>query len=740
MNLSNLPKLSHPEVDIAQFDLMRVLDYLSDAEQQQVLNACSFGDKAHIKDKRKSGEPYITHPIAVAEILGSFRMDVDTIVAAILHDTVEDTPVTEEDLTAEFGKDVAQIVNGVTKLKSSNEKHVNKAATFYRIITATLEDPRVLIVKLADRLHNMTTIEAVPEKKQQATAKETLDFYVPFARILGLNDLADYIEILCYRSLKAPMYNKLSDKLMQHGLGRTFQQEAIHNYLNVVLGRLDVKGYVKDVDNRVTLFRQFFKNRGEITDLLWHYEFMLVMDKIEDCDQIANYFIKKYQIPAKYIEDSIRHPRAGGNQSLTITYKSDHDTIKVVILTKTMLKTTRLGILMGKAASPVSQSVIQASLRNLQNLIADNEHMAQGPSPAVEVVDKLIDYLHERKIICYTPKGDAYELSRGSTALDFAYTVSTHIGNIAIGAQINGVEAKLGTVLKTGQVVKIHTDKTAEPKAEWLGFVATNKARRALFEWLKGLSAEQREHQGKAAFERALKNQGLVLAELDDGQWQTLLNWRGLQNQSEFFKELTTGKLLPQIAVSRLLTQEQLAKNQAHAHADNQPQSLIADAANMEMTFSSCCHPVYGDPIVGHISKNGLVVHRHKCFSIDEIRRVNDYQVIPLRWRLSTSDDELTKRVYFDAALRIKQNLTDEQVSNVIFIVRDVQAGFEYIEHRNGYTLLFIVVQSRDQIATLIHRLRNLLSYPNIQRLYQWNDEVLLSQAQHPAHALSNAE
>ena len=209
-----LPKRSHPEVDAAQHDLMRLLGYLSAADREQVLRACAFGDAAHIHDKRKSGEPYITHPIAVAEILASFRMDVQTLVAAILHDTVEDTAVTEADIKAQFGADVAQIVNGVTKLKSSNEKHINKANTFYKIITATLEDPRVLIVKLADRLHNMSTIDAVPEKKQRSTAQETLDFYVPFARIMGLNDLADYIEILCYRSLNAAMYYKLSDKLL----------------------------------------------------------------------------------------------------------------------------------------------------------------------------------------------------------------------------------------------------------------------------------------------------------------------------------------------------------------------------------------------------------------------------------------------------------------------------------------------------------------------------------------------
>lgn len=722
MNMAMLPKLSHPDVDVAQFDLIRVLGYLSDDEQQKVLRACDFGDKAHIKDKRKSGEPYITHPMAVAEILASFRMDVDTIVAAILHDTVEDTEVTEADITLNFGENVAQIVNGVTKLKSSNEKHINKAATFYRIITATLEDPRVLIVKLADRLHNMTTIEAVPEHKQQATAKETLDFYVPFARILGLNDLADYIEILCYRSLNASMYHKLEDKLLQHGLGRTFQQEVIHNYLNVILSRLDVKGYVKDVDNRVTLYRQFFKNRGEVKDLLWQYEFKLVMDKIEDCDIIAQYLIQKYQIPKQDIEDNIRTPKAGGYQSLTLHYRSEHDAIKVIILTKTMLKTTRLGILMGEEASPMSRTVIQASLRNLQNLITDNEATTQN-SDAVAVVNKLVDYLHERKIICYTPKGDAYELPRGSTALDLAFAISSGLGKIATGAMINGMPAKLGTVLKTGQVVTIEIDPNTDPKAEWLGFVATNRARRILFDWLKGLSPEQRQQQGEAAFSRALINQGLKLDTLSDEQWQQLLSWRGLTQKSELYDELTSGKLLPQIAVSRLLTPAQLAKNQAEAHAEHQPQSLIADAANMEMTFSSCCHPIYGDPIVGHLSKNGLVVHRHKCYSIDDIRKINDYQVIPLHWRQSTSQDDITKRVYFDAALKINQSLTDEQVSEIILLVKELQAGFEFIDQRTNYSLLYIVVQSRDQLANLIQRLRSQLGYPSIERLYQWNDD-----------------
>lgn len=720
-NFHSLPRLSHPLVDDAQFDLMRAVGYLSADDQQKVLAACAFGDKAHIKDFRKSGEPYITHPIAVAEILAGFRLDVDTIIAAILHDTVEDTEVTESQVASLFGKKVAQIVDGVTKLKSTKDKHLNKASTFYKIFTATLEEPRVLIVKLADRLHNMSTMDAVKPEKRQSTALETLDFYVPFARLMGLNNIADYLEILCYRNFDPKMYDKVSDKLLQHGLGRAFQKEAIHNYLNLVLSRLSVTGYVKDVDNRVTIYRQFFKNRGDLSSLLRYYSFMLVMDTIEDCDSLAQYLINKYQIAPDHIEDNIRKPLAGGNQSLTLTYERDHDTIQVIILTKRMLDATRLGVLLSESASEVSRSVIQASLRNLQSLLTESEAATHEANDAVETVDKLMDYLHERKIVCYTPTGDAHELPRGATALDFAYSVSTDLGNKATGANINNQPAKLGSVLKSGQFVEIESDPNGEPKAEWLGFVATNKARRALRQWLKGLTPEQRQQHGEAAFGRALKNQGRSIDELNEKGWQSLFSWRGVTSKNELYDQITTGVLLPQIMVSRLFSPEELAHNQAIAHADHQPQSLIADAAGVEVDFSSCCHPIYGDPIVGHLSKNGLVVHRHKCFAIEDIRRDNPYQVIPLHWRQSVENDNLTSRIHFEAMLKINQKLTDEQISQVIYEMRDIQAGVETVDNRQTYTVLRLIVQSRDHIATVIQKLRMILGYPNIQRLYQWD-------------------
>ncbi len=712
---------SHPLVDDSVASLMRAISYLSNADQQKVMQACHFGDKAHIKDKRKSGEPYITHPIAVAEILAGFRLDVDVIISAILHDTVEDTDVTDSQITDQFGKNVAKIVDGVTKLKSdkNKDKKTTKAGTFHKIFTATLEDPRVLIVKLADRLHNMSTMDAVRPEKQRSTAEETLDFYVPFARLMGLNNIADYIEILCYRNLNPQMYNTLSDKMLQHGLGRNFQIENIHAYLNVVLNKLNILGQIKEIDNKVVLYRQFFNNRGDMSSLLRQYAFMMVLNSVEDCDKIANYLIKKYQIPSENIADNIRKPLAGGNQSLTLTYQRDFDSIEVVILTERMLQASRLGVLMSDSASAVSRSVVQASLRNLQGLLVDKDNLADD---ALDTVNKLMDYLHERKIVCYTPNGDAHELPRGATALDFAYAVSTGLGNTATGANINNEKAKLGSVLKSGQYVEIEADPTAEPKAEWLGFVATNKARRALRQWLKGLTPEQRQQHGHDAFARALKNQGRNIDELDNDEWQQLLDWRGVKEKSELYQQITTGVLLPQIMVSRLFSQQQLAETQAIAHNAQQPQSLIADAVGVEIDFSSCCHPIYGDRIVGHLSKNGLVVHRHKCFSIDEIRRENPYQVIPLHWRQFEKDTN-EHRFFFDAVLKISVPLSDEQTSQVIFEVREANAGVETIKNFHAHSLLFLVIENREQLSDIIHRLRNALGYPNIQRLYQWSEE-----------------
>lgn len=583
--------LSHPMVDEAKNSLMHAIGYLTANERADVLRACHFGDMAHIKDKRKSGEPYITHPISVAEILAGFRLDRDTIIAAILHDTVEDTEVTDELVAQEFGETVARLVDGVTKLKSSSmSKQQSKAATFHKILAATIIDPRVLIIKLSDRLHNMSTMDAVREEKQRSTAKETLDFYMPFARIMGLNDIADYIELLCYRNLNPVMYTKFTDKLLQHGLGRNFQKIEISTYLQNLLGRLELHGHVQVLDNRASMYRQFFNNRGDVSRLIRQYDFEVVLDNIESCDKLAYYLVQKYEISDRNIKDHIRKPLAGGNQSLTLIYEKDYNYIKVTLLTTRMKEASRLGVI-SRDKGDISQSVIQASLRNMQELLSSKESLAEGEM-SVAVIDELMTYLHERKIVCYSPQGRAYELPRGSTALDFAYAVGPAVGNIATGADINGEHGKLGLVLADGDSVSIDTDKNATPKADWLGFVATNKARNEILKFLKHLPDTDKVHYGKEALMRALSNYDKTVDDLTDSEWADILAWRGVASRDEIFMQIATGTLLPQLVVSRLFSEE---VDIADGNEITQSRHLLAGVKGVEVTFAKCCNPIYGD-------------------------------------------------------------------------------------------------------------------------------------------------
>ncbi|MDO4427636.1 MAG: HD domain-containing protein [Moraxella sp.] len=713
------PSPNHPMVDESRDNLLRVVNHLSEADRHEVLRACFFGDIAHIKDVRKSGEPYITHPIAVAEILAGFRLDKDTLCAAILHDTVEDTDASLEEVELCFGATVAKLVDGVTKLKSqAMTKKESQAATFHKILTATLADPRVLIIKLADRLHNMSTLDAVSEEKQKRTAQETLSFYVPFARVLGLNDIADYIELLCYRNLNPAMYTKFTDKLLQHGLGRQYQKTFIQAYLQKTLSELGLSGVVQVLDNRAAMYRQFFKNRGDINRLIHHYELEIVTEDIDACDKLAAHLVKTHGISREGIFDNIRKPLPGGNQSLTLIYHADYNHIKVTLLTRRMQKSARLGVIGND--NEISHSVIQASLRNMQDLASEGED-----ADSVSIIDELINYLHERKMVCYSPQGRAYELPRGATALDFAYAVGPAVGNIATGANINGQHGKLGQVLAEGDTVEIETDPKATVQANWLGFIATNKARKEILKFLRNLPEDTKIAHGKNALEWSLKTYGKSTNELTQTDWADILAWRGVDNQEALFLQIAEGTLLPQLVVSRLFSD---VVDSSEETAITKTKHLLAGVKGVEVDFSSCCNPIYGDPIVGHLSRNGLTVHRHKCHSLINIRKENPYQIIQLSWKNTPEmlDNKDITSVRFSAFLRIFAELGEERISQVIYEMKALNIGIEATNIKHdakegraaGTTTLQIVVRSRSHLQEGIDKLRHLLGYPNIMRLY----------------------
>lgn len=716
LNLGKLPESSDYLVDEARGHLLRAVNYLSLDERADVMRACIFGDIVHIKDKRKSGEPYITHPIAVAEILAGFRLDRDTLCAAVLHDTVEDTTVTLPMITKFFNANVANLVDGVTKLKSSAmSKQESQAATFHKILSATVANPRVLVIKLADRLHNMSTMDAVRPDKQKSTAKETLRFYVPLARIMGLNDLTNYIELLCYRNLNPEMYTKFSDKLLQHGLGRQLQKSTTQSYLQEVLAELKLRGVVELMDNRVAMYRQFFKNRGDMHSLIRHYEFEVVLENIEACNQLAFFLINTHQIGDDGIFDHIRKPLPGGNQSLTLIYEEDYNRIQVVIMTRRMKEAARLGVL--GHDNDLSHSVVQASLRNMQDLLGGDDNL-----DTVMVVNDLIDYLNERKIVCYSPQGRAYELPRGATALDFAYAVGPSIGNIAVGANINHRHGKLGQVLAEGDTVAIETDPNAAPQANWLGFVATNKARREILKGLRRLPEDQKIQHGKDALERSLNTYDKSMKDLSESDWADILVWRGVNSQEALFLQIVDGTLLPQLVVSRLFSDEVESSDEV---AVTRTKHLIAGLRGVELDFAACCNPIYGDPIVGHLSRHGLMIHRHKCQSLVNVRKENPYQVIHLDWKSMQDDKYHEHALRFSVALHISALLNEEQISQVIYELKALNIGVESTKVKEEHgtsgkkgTILRLVVRSRKQLGEAIEKLRSLLGYPNIMRLY----------------------
>ena len=362
----------------------------------------------------------------------------------------------------------------------------------------------------------------------------------------------------------------------------------------------------------------------------------------------------------------------------------------------------------------------------MQELLS-NKKVGEDSDISVAVIDELMNYLHERKIVCYSPQGRAYELPRGSTALDFAYAVGPMVGNIATGADINGERGKLGLVLADGDNVSIDTDKNATPKADWLGFVATNKARTEILKFLKHLPDDQKIHYGKEALMRALTNYDKTIDDLTDNEWADILAWRGVQSQDALFMQIATGSLLAQLVVSRLFSEE---VDIADGNEITQSRHLIAGVKGVEVTFAKCCNPIYGDSIVGHLSaRQGLVIHRHKCYSLEAIRNATPYQVIQMNWKPDVNIDHKAQQLHFSATLRIFALLSQEQISQIIYELRAINIGIENtsikIDDKSdknskvGTTTLNVVVRSRNHLHQGIEKLRTLLGYPNIMRLYQ---------------------
>ena len=687
-----------PQVSQARQQLKIIIDaYLDASDVERVLAACDYADLAHDGVTRKSGEPYILHPIAVSSILSHMRLDAETLMAALLHDVIEDTEFNKDDIAEKFGRTVAELVDGVTKLSHSSDKEYNKAASFRKILQATLQDPRVIIIKLADRYHNMTTLGSLRPDKRMRIAQETSDIFVPMARIVGMNEMADNLEHLCYQNLDLDMFNNVQEALLQTKPKRCEYQSLWEKNLTELLQQHQISGRIKKKNNNIELLRHFVKNDIDLQELTHSHAFEIILQSIADCDRLAEILRENFQI--LHYEDHIRRPLPGGNQSLMMRLKGEKTTLSLTIQTELMRKAARFGVILGENAPQACRSAIQASMQNL-NVLIDG-------ACAKTTFSDLLDYLHQEKIWVYTPHGHLHELPQGATVVDFAYSASLFLGNHAVGAKINGEIKPLSTPLVSGQVIEIITDVLATPNPDWLSFINTQKARRAIQNILRDQDIEEQQLVGQQALNRALKLFNRSITDLTDADWLDILQWRHIESQEQLFEQIAVGDLLPQLVANHLFAQGQNIDPQASTR-------LIQGTEGVDVKYAHCCNPVLGDPIQGHLSRRGLIVHRARCHNLLHEQHLHPENIMPLHW---TSDD--ANDISFTAYLSVDMVMNDEQISDLIYQCRKEKTGVEMVHNHESKTYVNIVVHNRKQIAQIIRDLRMHFGFPRITRLAQ---------------------
>jgi guanosine-3',5'-bis(diphosphate) 3'-pyrophosphohydrolase len=684
------------EVSQAKQQLKVIVDaYLNESEVERVLAACDYADIAHDGITRKSGEPYILHPIAVSCILAHMRLDAETLMAALLHDVIEDTDFSKEDIKEKFGLTVAELVDGVTKLSHSSDKEYNKAASFRKILQATLQDPRVIIIKLADRYHNMTTLESLRPDKRARIAQETFDVFVPMARLVGMNEMADNLEHLCYQNLDLDMFNNVQEALLKTKPKRCEYQALWEKNLTALLQQNQISGRIKKKNNNIELLRHFVKNDIDLQELTHSHAFEIILQSIADCDNLAEILKEHFQVLS--YQDHIRRPLPGGNQSLMLRLKGEKTTLSLTLQTELMRKAARYGVVLGENAPQACRSAIQASMQNL-NVLIDS-------SCAKTTFNDLLDYLHQEKIWVYTPHGQLHELPQGATAVDFAYSASLFLGNHAVGAKINSETKPLSTPLVSGQVIEIITDVLATPNPDWLSFINTQKARRAIQNILRDQDVEEQQLVGEQALNRALKLFHRSTDDLTEDDWLDLLQWRHLDSKNRLFQQIAVGDLLPQLVANHLFAQDQSAE-------DHNSDRLIQGTEGVDVKYAHCCNPVLGDPIQGHLSRRGLIVHRARCHNLLHEQHLHPENIMPLQWSSEDLDD-----VSFTAYLCIDMEMDDEQISDLIYQCRKAKTGVEMVRNYDHKTYVNIVVNNRKQIAQIIRDLRMHYGFPRITRL-----------------------
>ena len=607
--VGSVPSYNSPLID----DLCDTLGrYMTANEIDRIHNAYLFGANAHLNQTRVSGEPYIYHPIQVAQIMAELRLDAVTISAGLLHDVLEDTNTTKEQLSERFGNTVAEVVDGVSKLPKPRfeSKEIGQAMNFQKMLLAMVKDPRVILVKLSDRLHNMRTIYHLPSYKQKRIARETLDIYAPLAQRLGMDSIRLELEELSFQTLYPLRYKVLEQAVHKYDRRKKLVDEMLENlriHLDSAGFRYRMYGRSKHL---YSIYRKMKERKHSLVQIFDIYAVRIIVSSIDHCYRMLGILHNLFKpVPGRF-KDYIALPKPNGYQSLhTVMVDRQGTKLEVQIRTQEMEEVATSGI----AAYAFYKTNEQPATTNrwVQTLLSLQQKTENNSAAYME---NLKTELSPAEVYVFTPQGEIIVLPRKATALDFAFAIHTDVGLSTLKVRVNGNIEALNFRLQSGQIVEVITSDSAFPDSRWLEFVVTAKARTAIVQHLKHIESYEALELGRYLLQQALASYQYRMSDLPKSRIKEVLGYLKLKDENELFAEIGLGRQLPSLVVA-LLTD--IAQDDTRLALEVEPEAIIKGVKGMIVVCAKCCYPIPGDAIAGAMNPGkGLVIHREGCANV----------------------------------------------------------------------------------------------------------------------------
>ena len=694
-------------------------NYLGKDQVNSVRRAYFYAEQAHDGQVRRSGDAYVTHPLAVASILSKMHMDHQSLMAAMLHDVIEDTGITKTAIKSQFGNTVADLVDGVSKLNkiTFSSRAEAQAENFQKMAMAMAKDLRVILVKIADRLHNMRTLEVLAPDKRRRIARETLDIYAPIANRLGMNNVRVEFEELGFAALYPMRARRISAAVKSIRGNRKEIVSQIQTSLEACLEREGLPG--RTIGREKHLYSIYEKMRGKrksFSEIMDVYAFRIIVDRVDTCYRVLGAIHSLYKpVPGRF-KDYIAIPKANGYQSLHTTLFGMHGVpIEIQIRTEEMEAMANNGISshwLYKSSDDLPSNAHIRAREWVNGLLEMQKHAGNS----LEFIENVKIDLFPDEIYVFTPKGQIFELPAGSTAVDFAYAIHTDVGNSCVACRISRRLAPLSEPLQSGQTVEIIAAPGTQPNPAWLSFVVTGKARSNIRHYLKNQKHSESVALGRRLLNKALAGFGTQIESISNDNFESVLQQTNLKSVDQLLEEIGLGNRMSYMIAQRLGAQLNVSADEDElAEPEQQATLAIRGSEGMVMNYAKCCHPIPGDPIVGHISSGrGMVIHADDCNNIADIRD-NPEKCIAVSW-----DPEVEGE--FSVELRVELENQRGIIATLATNITGAEANIEKIstverDARFSIVNLSLNVKNRVHLARIMKRVRLIKPVTKVTRV-----------------------